>query len=92
MDILELVSNAKDIYANEYYIGFVKGFMVDNSILLKYKYPRMFSEKVAITIKSDNETSITILDWFKDDMSKDIANKLMNYFELLGYKVDMRQF
>ena len=27
---------------------------------------------------------------FKDDMSKDIANKLMNYFELLGYKVNMR--
>lgn len=92
MNILELVSNAKNIYVNEYYIEFVKGFIVDNSILLKYKYPRMFSEKVAITIKSDNETSITILDWFKDDMSKDIANKLMNYFELLGYKVDMRQF
>ena len=50
----------------------------------------MFSEKVAITIEPDNETSITILDWFKDDMSKDIANKLMNYFELLGYKVDRR--
>ena len=50
----------------------------------------MFSEKVAITIEPDNETSITILDWFKDDMSKDIANKLMNYFELLGYKVNMR--
>lgn len=90
MDILELVSNAKDIYVNEYYIGFVKGFIVDNSILLKYKYPRMFSEKVAITIKSDNKTSITILDWFKDDMSKDITNKLMNYFELLGYKVNIR--
>ena len=27
MDILELVSNAKDIYANEYYVGFVKGFI-----------------------------------------------------------------
>lgn len=90
MDILELVNNAKDIYANEYYTGFVKGIIVDNSILLKYKYPRMFSEKVAITIEPDNETSITILDWFKDDMSKDIANKLMNYFELLGYKVTMR--
>ena len=90
MDILELVNNAKDIYANEYYTGFVKGIIVDNSILLKYKYPRMFSEKVAITIEPDNETSITILDWFKDDMSKDIANKLMNYFELLGYKVNMR--
>lgn len=90
MDILELVSNAKDIYANEYYTGFAKGFIIDNSILLKYKYPRMFSEKVAITIEPDNETSITILDWFKDDMSKDIANKLMNYFELLGYKVNMR--
>lgn len=90
MDILELVSNAKNIYANEYYTGFVKGIIVDNSILLKYKYPRMFSEKVAITIEPDNETSITILDWFKDDMSKDIANKLMNYFKLLGYKVTMR--
>lgn len=92
MDILELVNNAKDIYANEYYKGFVKGFIVDGSILLKYKYPRMFSEKVAITIEPNNETSITILDWFKDDMSKDIANKLMNYFELLGYTVNMRQF
>lgn len=90
MDILELVSNAKDIYANEYYIGFVKGIIVDGSILLKYKYPTMFSEKVAITIEPDNETSITILDWFKDDMSKDITNKLMNYFELLGYKVNIR--
>lgn len=90
MDILELVSNAKDIYVNEYYTGFAKGFIIDNSILLKYKYPRMFSEKVAITIEPDNETSITILDWFKDDMSKDIANKLMNYFKLLGYKVNMR--
>lgn len=90
MDILELVNNARDIYANEYYTGFVKGIIVDNSILLKYKYPRMFSEKVAITIEPDNETSITILDWFKDDMSKDIANKLMNYFELLGYKVNIR--
>lgn len=92
MDILELISNAKDIYVNEYYKGFVKGIIVDNSILLKYKYPRMFSEKVAITIEPNNETSITILDWFKDDMSKDIANKLMNYFELLGYKVNIRQF
>lgn len=90
MDILELIKNAEDIYANEYYVGFVKGFIVDNSILLKYKYPRMFSEKVAITIEPDNETSITILDWFKDDMSKDITNKLMNYFELLGYKVNMK--
>ena len=34
MDILELVNNAKDIYANEYYTGFVKGIIVDNSILL----------------------------------------------------------
>lgn len=90
MNILELVNNAKDIYANEYYIGFVKGIIVDGSILLKYKYPTMFSEKVAITIEPDNETSITILDWFKDDMSKDIATKLMNYFELLGYEVRMR--
>ena len=90
MDILELVKNAKDIYANEYYVGFVKGIIVDGSILLKYKYPKMFSEKVAITIESDNETSITILDWFKDDMTKDIINKLMHYFELLGYKVTMR--
>ena len=90
MDILELVKNAKDIYANEYYVGFVKGITVDNSILLKYKYPRMFSEKVAIIIELDNETSITILDWFKDDMTKNIINKLMHYFELLGYKVTMR--
>ena len=90
MDILELVKNAKDIYANEYYVGFVKGIIVDGSILLKYKYPKMFSEKVAITIEPDNETSITILDWFKDDMTKDIINKLMHYFELLGYKVTMR--
>ena len=90
MDILELVKNAEDIYANEYYTGFVKGAIVDGSILLKYKYPKMFAEKVAITIEPDNETSITILDWFKDDMTKDISNKLMHYFELLGYKVTMR--
>jgi hypothetical protein len=90
MDILELIKNAEDIYANKYYVGFVKGIIVDNSILLKYKYPRMFSEKVAITIEPDNDISITILDWFKDDMSKDIANKLMNYFKLLGYKVNMK--
>jgi hypothetical protein len=90
MDILELIKNAEDIYANEYYTGFVKGIIVDNSILLKYKYPRMFSEKVAITIEPDNDISITILDWFKDDISKNITNKLMNYFELLGYKVNMK--
>lgn len=90
MDILELVNNAKDIYANEYYVGFVKGIIVDNSILLKYKYPRMFSAKVAITIEPDNDTSITLLDWFKDDMTKDIINKLMHYFELLGYKITTR--
>ena len=90
MDILELIKNAEDIYINEYYTGFVKGIIVDDSILLKYKYPTMFSEKVAITIEPDNETSITILDWFKDDMSKDITNKLIHYFELLGYKVTKR--
>lgn len=90
MDILELVNNAKDIYVNEYYTGFVKGFIIDSSILLKYKYPTMFSEKVAITIEPVDETSIIILDWFKDDMTKDITNKLIHYFELLGYKVNIR--
>lgn len=90
MDILELVSNAKDIYVNDYFMSSAGGVFVNNSVLLKYKYPDMFAEKVGLTIVLEDDGTITVIDWFKDDLTKDIANKLMNYFELLGYKVNMR--
>lgn len=90
MNILELVSNAKDIYVNDYFISNANGVFVNNSVLLKYKYPDMFAEKVGLTIVLEDDGTITVIDWFKDDLTKDIANKLMNYFELLAYKVTMR--
>lgn len=90
MNILELVNNIKDLYDNEYFVGFTKGIFVNNSVLLKYKYPDMYTEKVGIAIVLEDNGTITIIDWFKDDLTKNIVNKLMNYFKLLGYIVTKR--
>ena len=90
MNKLELINNIKDLYVNEYFVGFVKGVFVNNSVLLKYKYHDMYTGKVGIAIVFEDDGTITIIDWFKDDLTKDIANKLMNYFKLLGYTVTKR--
>lgn len=90
MNILELVNNAKDIYVNDYFIDSAGGVFVNNSVLLKYKYPDMFAEKVGLTIVLEDDGTITVIDWFKDDLTKDIANKLVSYFKLLSYKVTLR--
>lgn len=90
MNKLELVNNIKDLYDNEYFIGFIKGIFVNNSVLLKYKYPNMYAEKVGIAIVFEDNGTIIIIDWFKDDLTKGIANKLMNYFKILGYTVTKR--
>lgn len=87
MNKLELINNIKDLYANEYFVGFTEGVCVGNSILLKYKYPEMYAEKVGLTLTFDNETTIEIINWFYDDMTKDIENKLTNYFKLLGFEI-----
>lgn len=87
MNKLELINNIKDLYANEYFVGFTEGIFVNNSVLLKYKYPNMYTEKVGIAIVFENDGAITIINWFKGDLTKDIVNKLMNYFKLLGYAV-----
>lgn len=90
MNKLELINNIKDLYDNEYFVGFTKGIFVNNSVLLKYKYSDMYTEKVGIAIVPEDNGTITIIDWFKDDLTKDIVNKLMNYFKLLGYTVTKR--
>lgn len=87
MDKLKLIQNAEDIYTNKYYVGLAKSIWTGNSILLKYKYPKMFTEKVGLTITFYDETTIEIINWFCDDMTKDIENKLTYYFKLLGFKV-----
>lgn len=90
MNKLELINNIKDLYDNEYFVGFTKGIFVNNSVLLKYKYSDMYTEKVGIAIVPEDNDTITIIDWFKDNLTKDIVNKLMNYFKLLGYTVTKR--
>lgn len=90
MNKLELINNIKDLYDNEYFVGFTKGIFVNNSVLLKYKYSDMYTEKVGIAIVLEDNDTITIIDWFKDNLTKDIVNKLMNYFKLLGYTVTKR--
>ena len=84
------LKGAKDIYTNEYYVGGQIGTVVSNSVLLKYKYPYMFAEQVGITVVFEDDNSITVIDWFKDDITKDISNKLVTYFELLGCKAIIR--
>lgn len=86
MDKMDLVLNAKNIYATKYFEGLTTGAIVPSSILIKYKCPDMYAAKVVFTIKFDSDGGIAVMDWFKDNWTNDIANKLAKYFELLGYK------
>lgn len=85
---LKLIQNAKELYNNQLFKGVGQSLEFPNRFLLFYYIEGYSIKKVIFTIDfKPNSNCVTILDWYRAIWSKEIRDRLITYFKLLGFEV-----